>query len=130
MNKCPTSSEWSQTNAGKTAENTCPPGYSGKMTRVCNSDGSWGSINSDNCKIIPDTSENEDGCKTTIVRCCGDNVEQEVVEEFGNRCNKRRNVLKIIFIICLVFILVIVFMSLTKMYSDVRIHRGGQSKIN
>ena len=48
---CPANGSWDRLIAGSTAKIICPTGYTGYITRTCNSDGTWSNINSTACQI-------------------------------------------------------------------------------
>ena len=54
---CSAEDEWPSTKAMSTASIKCPTGLSGMQTRYCNTDGTWGNIDSTSCKKDFCTSE-------------------------------------------------------------------------
>ena len=54
---CSAEDEWPSTKAMTTASIKCPTGYTGMQTRYCNTDGTWGNIDSTSCKKDFCTSE-------------------------------------------------------------------------
>ena len=54
---CPVDGDWPSTRAMSTASIKCPTGLSGMQTRYCNTDGTWGNIDSTSCKKDFCTSE-------------------------------------------------------------------------
>ena len=62
---CPANGSWSRTVAGSTAKIACPTGYTGNITRTCNSNGTWSNINSTACQIIQQTPSNNTSSVST-----------------------------------------------------------------
>ena len=58
---------WPETIAGESVTKSCPTGYTGSQTRLCNEDGTWENINSTSCKVITNSSESISFCPTEDV---------------------------------------------------------------